>query len=245
MMKLNHHQWKMGKWETGFPEIERQNIVKAAKITLAKSEGKKALDYLVNVRKFSNRVIDKFDIGYCPLSVDHEVRGRIITPIYGTYGELVAISTRHLNKNVKQRFLHESFNKGLYLYGLYYAKEAIRRTNKVIIVEGECDVACFHAFGFDMTVGLCGSAFTLFQIALLSRYCTNYYLLLDGDIAGRKSIERVLKDYNKYNLNAYRIKFIPVFLPKDIDPDDYLIKNGVKKMKEKLRTSREDCEFII
>jgi DNA primase len=234
----------MGKWETGFPETERLKIIKAAKITLRKPEGRKALDYLKNVRKFSDEVIDRFDMGYCPVDVDHEVRGRIITPIYDAGGNIIALSTRHLNREVKQRFLHESFDKGSHLYGLCYAKKQIQQTNKVIIVEGECDVACLHTFGFTMTVGLCGSAFTIFQIALLARYCTDYYLLFDGDTAGRKSIERAKKDYDKYNLKAYKIKFIPVVLPKDMDPDEYLMTKGIEEMKQKLRTSREDCEFI-
>jgi len=235
----------MSRWETGFPETERLTIVKAAKITLRKPEGKKALDYLRNERKFSDEVIDKFDIGYCPLDVNHEVRGRIITPIYGTYGELIALSTRHLDRSIKQRFLHESFDKGSYLYGLCYAKEAIRESNKVIVVEGEFDVACFHSLGFGMTVGLCGSAFTLFQISLLAKYCIDYYLLLDGDGAGRSTTERLIKDYDKYGLSAFKLNFIPVFLPKGIDPDEYLINNGRKAMIKKFKISKEDSEFII
>jgi len=235
----------MNKWTDGFPETERYEIIKAAKTTLSKPEGKIALDYLINERKFSEEVIDRFDMGYCPSDVNHEVRGRIITPIYGTYGELVALSTRHLDKNHYQRFLHESFNKGSYLYGLCYAKNTIQRVNKVIIVEGECDVACFHTFGFNMTIGLCGSAFTLFQISLLSKYCTDFYLLFDGDVAGRDSIERTMKDYDKYNLDVYGLRFIPVDLPKDCDPDEYLIKGGKKNMINKLRTSEEDCGFRV
>ncbi len=233
------------KWITGFPETERIAIIKAATETLRRPEGKVALDYLINERKFSKEIIDKFDMGYCPPSVNHEVRGRIITPIYGTYGELVALSTRHLDKNHPQRFMHETFNKGSYLYGLHYAKQAIQRSNKVIVVEGECDVACYHTFGFDMTIGLCGSAFTLFQIALLSKYCTDFYLMLDGDIAGRDSIARAMKIYKKYNLDAYNLKFIPVYLPKDYDPDDFLIKHGKMNVINKLRTSKEDCGFNI
>jgi DNA primase catalytic core len=233
------------KWQDGFPETERYKIVKAAKITLSKPEGKIALDYLINERKFSEEVIDRFDMGYCPSDVNHEVRGRIVTPIYSTYGELVALSTRHLDKDHYQRFLHESFDKGSYLYGLYLAKEAIRRTNKVIIVEGECDVASMHTSGFEMTIGCCGSAFTLFQIALLSKYCTNFYLLFDGDQAGRDSTAKALKDYEKYNLKAYGLNFIPTYLPNGTDPNNLLIAHGKRNMVDKLRTAKEDCGFNI
>ena len=197
-----------------------------------------------DVRKFSDKVIDEFDIGYCPLEVDHELRGRIITPIYDTYGEMVAISTRHMNKDQKFRFWHESFDKGSYLYGLHQAKDTIRKFNKVIIVEGEFDALAFHSYGFTMTVAVSGSAFSLFQVSLLSRYCTNFYLMFDGYVAGRKSIERTMAMYDKYCLSAYGLKFIPVYLPKDIDPDEYLFSEGENGVKEKLREARDKDDFI-
>ena len=170
--------------------------------------------------------------------------GRIITPIYDTYGEMVAISTRHMNSDHKQRFWHESFEKGYYLYGLYQSKETIRKYNKVIIVEGEFDALAYHSFGFTMTVCCCGSAFTLFQISLLSRYCTNFYLMFDGDVAGRKSIQRTMDMYNKYSLGTYGLNFIPVYLPKDTDPDEFLFSEGVSGVREKLKTSRDEYNFI-
>lgn len=183
-------------------------------------------------------------MGFCPRDADHELRGRIITPIYDICGGLIALSTRHLDKEHKLRFWHESFDKGSYLYGLYYAKDTIRKLNKVIIVEGEFDVASLHSFGFTMTIGCCGSAFTLFQVALLARYCTDFYLFFDGDTAGRNSIQRALNMHNKYSLGAYGLKFIPVLLPKGMDPDEFVMDNGREGTREKLRTARDDCEFI-
>jgi len=184
-------------------------------------------------------------MGYCPMEFHHEVQGRIITPIYDAYGELIVLSTRHLNENVRNRFWHETFDKGSYLYGLYYAKKTIYKINKVIVVEGEFDVAAFHTNGFTMTVGCCGSAFTLFQISLLSKYCTDFYLFFDGDTAGRAAIERAMKMYEKYSLNTYGLNFFPVFLPEGYDPDDYIKEEGREGVRKKLITAREDGEFII
>lgn len=197
-----------------------------------------------DVRRFSDVAIDKFDIGYCPQEINHELSGRVITPIYDAHGEMVAISTRHLNKDHKLRFWHEVFPKGTYLYGLYQAKDTIRKLNKVVIVEGEFDTITFHTYGFTMTVCCCGSAFTLFQVALLSRFCTNFYLFFDGDVAGRKSIQRTMDMYDKYSLGAYGLNFIPVYLPKDTDPDEFLFEVGSSGVREKFRTARDEYNFI-
>ena len=217
--------------------------MRAAKESLRSPKGKKALDYLREVRKFSDFVIDKFDMGYCPLEVDHELRGRIITPIYDTYGEMVAISTRHLNKSHNKRFWHESFDKGYYLYGLNQAKGSIRKYNKVIVVEGEFDALAFHTYGFTMTVACSGSAFTLFQVALLSRFCTNFYLMFDGDVAGKQAIKRAMDMHDKYCLGAYGLNFYPVYLPESTDPDEFLFSVGSHGVRDKLKTSRDEFDF--
>ena len=71
------------KEEAKFSELERLKIVQAAKTSLMKSQGEEALDYLMNERGFSKEVISQFELGYCPPSVNHKLRGRIISPIYG------------------------------------------------------------------------------------------------------------------------------------------------------------------
>jgi len=227
-----------------FLETEREKILKAAIITMCKPEGKIALDYLTDERKLSKKIIKQFDVGYCPQDIDHRLRGRIITPVYDEYKNLIILSTRHLDKTHPNRFWHESFEKKLYLYGLCYAKEFIIRYNRVIIVEGEFDVMALHSNGFPMTVGICGSALSLFQIALLSKYCSYFYFLFDGDEAGRDAMERAKGIYDKYYLNVYDIHFIPVYLPKDMDPDDAIKKYGSKKLKEKLKEAYDEYKIL-
>ncbi len=231
-------------WVDRFSEAERRSIVKAAKITIDKPEGAKALDYLINVRKLSKKVIDDFDIGYCPKSVNHQVRGRIITPIYDAYKNLVVISTR-LPYPAPLRFWHETFNKGSYLYGLYNAKESIIRSNKVILVEGEFDVSIMHTNGFTQTVGICGSALTLFQVALLSKYASFFYLLFDGDGPGQDAIDRAIKMYKEHFLRGYGIHFIPVRVPNQLDPDDFIKQNGRIEMKKILVEAYEEYKILI
>ena len=74
-----------GEWVDKFSDAERKFLVHAGKITIDKPEGAKALDYLINIRKLSRKVIDDFNVGYCPKSVNHQICGRIITPINDEY----------------------------------------------------------------------------------------------------------------------------------------------------------------
>lgn len=233
-----------GKWRDRFPDSERREIVKAAKITISKPEGAKALDYLMNVRKLSRKTIDDFDIGYCPRVINHQICGRIITPIYDAYKNLIVISTR-LPYAAPLRFWHEQFDKGSYLYGIHLAKKSIINSNKVVLVEGEFDVAAMHFNGFTQTVGICGSAFTLFQVALLSKYASYFYLLFDGDTAGEDARDRAMKMYNDNFLRGYNIHFIPVKIPGGLDPDDFIKQNGREEMKRILVKAYEDYSLLI
>jgi len=228
-----------------FGEIERLRIVEAAKRSLYKPEGEQALDYLRNQRGFSDEIIDRFDMGFCPLNVNNmpELNGRLITPIYDAYGNLIALSTRHLDENHPRRFWHESFNKSFYVYGLPYAKKFIVKYKKAIIVEGEFDVASLHSNGFFITVGTCGSALTLSQIVLITRYCSEVYLLFDGDNAGRESIKKAMKLYDKHNFKLYDITFVPAFLPKDIDPDKFVKERGRIELMDLLKRSKKENVF--
>ena len=230
-----------------FLEIERQKILEAAKITLYKPEGKEVLDYLIDERKLPKEIIEQFEVGYCPqdvYNVDYRIRGKIITPIYDAYNNLIVLTTRHLDKSHSNRFWHESFDKGSYLYGLSYSIRTIVNTNRVILVEGEFDVMALHSNGFKMTVGMCGSALTLFQIALLAKYCSYFYLLFDGDQPGKRAIERAMKLYDEYYLISYGIHFIPVYLDNNMDPDDFIKKFGKEKLKEKLKAAKEEHNIL-
>ena len=227
-----------------FREVDRKKIILAAKASLRQPEGKEALNYLKNKRQFSDEVIDRFDFGYCPLNINHQLRGRIITPIYDHHNSLIAISTRYIDKKRQNRFWHESFDKSYYIYGLNIAKSSIMKHNKAVLVEGEFDVALLHSKGLSLAVGVCGSSFTLFQASLLSRYCSDVFVVFDGDESGKKSIKRTMDLYKKYNLIAYKINYIPVFLPQNEDPDEYVRRQGMKKFKELLKKSREESKMI-
>lgn len=228
-----------------FSEVQRLKIVQVAKQSLRRPEGKKALDYLREQRGFSDEVINKFEFGYCPWEIDHQLRGRIISPIYDVYKDLVAVSTRSIfkQKGDPGYFWHERFDKGSYLYALNWAKDSILKYKKVIIVEGEFDVASMHDFGFTMTVGVCGSAFTLSQASLLARYCKEVYIMFDNDTGGQDGIKRVMKLSKDHFFESFDIKYIPVHLPIGKDPDKLLRFDGVGGMKNILAKAKDEVNF--
>ena len=68
--------------------------------------------------------------------------------------------------------------------------------------------------------------------------------MFDGDVTGRNAIRRAMDMYDKYSLRAYKLNFIPVYLPKDTDPDEYLFAEGVDGVRNKLKESKDNDNFV-
>jgi DNA primase len=204
-----------------------------------------ALDYLRNQRHLADDVIKQFQFGYCPRDVDHELAGRIIMPIFDAYGEnVVAFSSRDTEAPKRYQHWHEQFDKTNHLFGLNVAKPHIKRTKKAIVVEGQFDVTYLHTAGFKMTVGLCGSAFSIMHVALLSRYCSEIFIIMDPDTSGDSAVERAAVMYEQYNLGLHNLVFIPVSLPSEpnkLDPDDFVYQNGPQALINILRADKENA----
>jgi len=229
-----------------FQEVERQQIVDISTEILFSKDGAEALNYLENVRGFSQDVIKKFHLGYLPLyakcddGYKHELAGRIIIPVYDQYNKLIILSSRDWREDAKMKFFHETFPKSFYLYGLNSAKKEIIKNKMAIVVEGEFDTIYCHMAGFPCAVGVIGSALQLNQIALLSRYCRDIYIVFDGDQAGLDAIKRVKKiEYEVLLKQFYNINLIYVLMPKDLDPDDYLKVYGSKEFSRLLENSKK------
>lgn len=232
------------------PEVERRKIVHLAHQTIKNGEARDVINYLMSdARNFSpdeiNTIIDKYKIGYVPSHVKnrfgdkHEFAGRIILPIYDQHDRLVALSSRDWRPNSNMKFFHESFDKSLYLYGLNIAKENIIKQKMAIVVEGEFDVQKLYVKGFKFTIGVLGSALQLSQIALLSRYCREIFLIFDGDEAGFEAANKIIKMALQRQFYVDFLDIIPVVMPKNIDPDIFLDKYGKAGFIKLLKQSRE------
>ncbi len=123
-------------------------------------------------------------------------RNRVIFPIESTSGRVLAFGGRVLGAAGKgvPKYLNSPespiYHKGEVLYGLSWAKNAIRREASALVVEGYMDAVSLAAVGMDNVVAPLGTSMTEDQARLLARYCRRVYLLFDSDAAGLKATFR-------------------------------------------------------
>lgn len=179
------------------------------------------------IRKDEGRRYDRF-------------RGRVIFPVHNLSGKVVAFGARILKKEKDQpKYINspetEIYHKSNVLYGLYQAKNAIRRENFAYLVEGYTDVISLHLSDIDNCVASSGTALTEEQIKLIRRFTENVTVLYDGDAAGIKAALRGIDLVLKEGLNV-RI----VLLPDGEDPDSFSRKRGSVELNEYLRKNTKD-----
>lgn len=122
-------------------------------------------------------------------------RGRVMIPIRDRMGRVIGFGGRVLDGS-QPKYLNTAesplFHKSHVIYGLDMAYQAIRDSNKVVVVEGYMDVIAAHQFGFANVVACMGTALTPEQLQQLQRYTSNYVLALDADAAGQQATIRGL-----------------------------------------------------
>lgn len=167
-------------------------------------------------------------------------RGRVIFPVHNLSGKVVAFGARILTKQKDQpKYINspetEIYHKSNVLYGLFQAKNAIRRDNFCYLVEGYTDVISLHLADVDNVVASSGTALTEEQIKLMRRFTENVTVLFDGDAAGIKAAIRGIDLVLKGGLNV-RI----VLLPDGEDPDSYSRKHGSTEFRQYLKDHTKD-----
>ncbi|KUG04591.1 dna primase [hydrocarbon metagenome] len=147
-------------------------------------------------------------------------RNRIVFPISQYSGEIVGFGGRVIDEGMP-KYLNtpetELYSKRKNLYGLYQAREAVRKENEVLLVEGYMDCIKIHQNGIKNCAASLGTAFTSEQAVLLRRYAEKVIILYDGDEAGQRETMRAIDILRDQELNVEVIT-----LPGDKDPDEYL-----------------------
>jgi DNA primase len=151
-------------------------------------------------------------------------RGRLMFPIYDASGRLSGFGGRLIAPG-EPKYLNSSdsptFTKGRLLYGLNWARHAIRRDERLLLVEGYFDVVRLVLAGIESVVAPLGTALTEEQAAMIARQTKNVFLLYDSDIAGQKATFRA-GDL----LLAQGVSVRVVTLPEGEDPDTFVDTHG-------------------
>jgi len=170
-------------------------------------------------------------------------RGRVMFPIHSFTGRVIAFGGRTLksDKNVPKYVNSpesEIYHKSSVLYGLHFAKKAIRDEDNCYLVEGYADVLSVHQAGIENVVASSGTSLTVEQIRLIGRFTKNVTILYDGDAAGIKASLRGLDMILEEGLNVKVVLF-----PDGHDPDSYVRLVGTSAFKTYIDQNRKD--FIL
>jgi DNA primase len=170
-------------------------------------------------------------------------RGRIIFPIFSPNGRVIAFGGRVFQGEENIAKYLNSPESSIYLkrkslYGLFHAKDEIRKLNKAILVEGYMDVIALWQHGIKNVVASSGTSLTDDQVRLLSRYTTNIVVIFDADEAGNKAAMRSIEILLKQD---FEVKLLS--LPKGEDPDSYVNNFGKDSFEELVNTAKNFLEF--
>ncbi|HTH56493.1 MAG TPA: DNA primase, partial [Cyclobacteriaceae bacterium] len=167
-------------------------------------------------------------------------RGRVIFPVHGLSGKVVAFGARMLGKEKNQpKYINspetEIYHKSDVLYGLYQGKNAIRQHDVCYLVEGYTDVISMHQADVENVVASSGTALTENQIKLIRRFTENITVLFDGDNAGIKAALRGIDMILRGGLNVRVMLF-----PDGEDPDSFSRKVGTTEFQKYLKEHTQD-----
>jgi DNA primase len=170
-------------------------------------------------------------------------RGRIIFPLQDIHGNLIAFAGRVIGES-EPKYLNSPetplYIKGRHLFGFNRAKEAIRKQNKALIVEGYFDQMRAHQNGIRNTVATCGTALTLEQANLLKNHTKRATLIFDSDSAGQAATKKGFEVLLKQGMSVDVLS-----LPSGHDPDSFIYQFGPEKFLEKLKNAKPFVETFI
>ncbi len=162
-------------------------------------------------------IASKSDKGY----IFDRFRGRVIYPVHTISGRVVAFGGRTLRTDkTMAKYVNSPestiYSKSNQLYGLYQARQAISRHDRVYLVEGYMDVISMSQSGVENVVASSGTALTEGQIQLIKRLTSNVTLIYDSDEAGLKATLRAIDMLLEQGLDIQIVQF-----PDGEDPDSY------------------------
>jgi DNA primase len=179
-------------------------------------------------------------------SMYSKFRDRVMFPIRSETGRVIAFTGRTLTTDEKSRpkYLNSPetaiYSKGRVLFNLDHAKEAMRKLDYAVLVEGQMDCISVYAAGFHNVIASSGTAFTELQAKLLGRFSKNVVVNFDPDTAGAKATERTLGLLVE---EEFQIKVLT--LEQGFDPDLFIRRKGKDAYGTALKHSQKYFDYLI
>ena len=171
-------------------------------------------------------------------------RGRVIFPIKDLHSNIIGFGGRSINEEDQPKYLNSPetllYQKSETLFGMDQAKQAIRKENQVILVEGYFDQMRAVQHGVEYVVATCGTALTAKQASMLRNHAETAILIFDSDSAGRSAAEKGFDILLEHGMN---VKI--VVLPDGQDPDSFIQEQGTESFLEKIRNAKPFMESYI
>ena len=181
-----------------------------------------------------------------PAAIYSKFRNRVMFPICNDQGKVIGFTGRTLATDEKAgpKYLNSPetpiYSKSRVLFNLDNAKEAIRKLDYSIVVEGQMDCISVYAGGFHNVIASSGTAFTELQAKLLGRFSKNVVVNFDPDTAGARATERTLGLLTEEEFNI-RV----VSLETGFDPDLFIRRKGKEAYGAALKQSQKYFDYLI
>ena len=247
-----------------------QNTLEIYQKNLFNEQNKSVLSHLIN-RGLTEETIKKFGLGLssakkdfvlksfqgkfnsksmlsCGLFVDTKYgyidrfRNRIMFSLFNITGKVIGFAGRAIDKNENAKYINspetQVYNKSKTLYGLHLTKNEIAKQDSAIIVEGYIDFLQLYQSGIQNIAAVSGTAFTDGHAHLLKRLTKNVLIAYDGDSAGISAAIKASYVLLKNGLKPSIIK-----IPTGLDPDDWVLKEGIKPFMDSAKNANSVIEF--
>ena len=181
--------------------LNKQTVAKF-RIGYAPKSGRALVDFLTK-RGFTKQEIE--DAGLVNRFGGDLFKGRMTVPLMDVSGRVIGFTARIIEKDENSpKYLNTPetllYNKGRHIFGLSQAKDAIRRSEFVVVVEGNMDVISSHQAGVCEAVATAGTAMTEMHLKSFSRMTNDIRLAYDGDEAGVRAAERAISMASKFGI---------------------------------------------
>ncbi|MCX5677724.1 MAG: DNA primase [Candidatus Omnitrophica bacterium] len=168
-------------------------------------------------------------------------RNRVTFPIIDLKDRILGFGARIMDSSLPKYINSPEtpiYSKGRNLYGLNFSRDAIKKKGHALIVEGYLDYLVPYQAGIQNIIATLGTALTVDQAKLLKRFAKTVVLVYDSDEAGESASMRGLDIFVSEDMNVYIAE-----LPKGLDPDSYIRKNGAEDFIKLIKSSKNIFDY--